>query len=156
MILTFYKSIFLPSIKLSFMTCIDRGVTTHFLDWCWVKYLELWVKYSLCHIRIKGSNYSLRKAAASTEPEQKGVPNVLEMDSWQPKIPTIEDPRRNCWLVNSIIDIYICNNQSLMTKYQELPIKIRGSISDRISPGRERIRFYLALMDSSKGLVLNL
>lgn len=61
--------------------CIDRGITTHFPDRCWIKHPELRAKYSLCHMRTKGSNRSLKKAATPTEPEQKGAPSVPEIDS---------------------------------------------------------------------------
>lgn len=40
--------------------------------------------------------------------------------------------------MDSIADIYICNNQALMIEYQELPIKIDSLISDEVSLGRER------------------
>lgn len=61
--------------------CIDRGITTHFLDRCWIKHPKLQAKYSLCHMRTKGSNRSLKKAATPPEPEQKGAPSVPEIDS---------------------------------------------------------------------------
>ncbi len=43
-----------------------------------------------------------------------------------------------------------------MTEYCTHPIRIGGLTSDRISPGRGKIRLRLALKDGSEGLILNL
>ena len=43
-----------------------------------------------------------------------------------------------------------------MIEYRTHPTKIGGSTSDRISPGRGKIRLRLALKDGFEGLILNL
>lgn len=43
-----------------------------------------------------------------------------------------------------------------MTEYQERPTKVGGSTSDRVLPGREKVRLRLGLEDNSEGLILNL
>lgn len=60
--------------------CIDRGITTHFPDRCWVKHPELRAKYSLCHMKTRGSNCSLRKVTPA-EPEQRETPAAPEIES---------------------------------------------------------------------------
>lgn len=45
--------------------CIDRGSTAHFVDRCWVLHPELRPKYPLRSMRTRGSNRSLKKAAAA-------------------------------------------------------------------------------------------
>lgn len=60
---------------------IDRGITTRFPDQCWVKHPELQAKYSLCQMRTKGSNRSLRKAATPAKLEQRETLAVPEIES---------------------------------------------------------------------------
>lgn len=43
-----------------------------------------------------------------------------------------------------------------MTEYQDHPIKVERSTSDRILPGRGKIRLRLKLYNNSEGLFLNL
>ena len=47
--------------------CIDKGLTTHYTDRCWVKHPELRAKYTLRQMRPKGSNRNLKGAAACTD-----------------------------------------------------------------------------------------
>lgn len=58
--------------------CVERGVTTHYNDRCWVKNPELRAKYSLKQMKPRGSNRNLRKAA--TTEKKEGTP-PLELDS---------------------------------------------------------------------------
>ena len=135
--------------------CIDKEVTTYFLDRCWIKHLELGVKYSLRQIRTKRSNDNLRRGSAPTELKWKGSSAIPEMDSWQSKILAIEDRQGNCWMIDPIEDVHVWNNRRLMTKYRELLIEIGESILDRISPERKKIQLCLTIKDDLEGLVLN-
>lgn len=60
--------------------CIDRGVTTHYNDRCWVKNPELRAKYSLRQMKPRGSNRNLKRAAsvAPTKPKEASPPPELE------------------------------------------------------------------------------
>lgn len=58
-------------------------------------------------------------------------------------------------MVDSAADIYVCNDQALITEYQELPSRIGGSMSDGILTGRGKVWLQLALKNGTKGLVLN-
>ena len=42
-------------------------------------------------------------------------------------------------MVDSAADIYVCNDQALITEYQELPSRIGGSMSDGILTGRGKV-----------------
>ena len=68
----------------------------------------------------------------------------------------MEDPHQNCWLVDFVVDIHVCNNKSIMAKFQERPTKVRRSISDRVLPGREIVCLSLGVEDGLEGLILNL
>ena len=136
--------------------CIDGGSTTHFPDRCWVKHPELRARYSLRQMRTRESNRSLRKAATSAESERKETLAPSEIESWQPRVLAIEDPRENCLLVDSAADVHVYNDLALMIEYRELPTRIGGSTSNGVSPGRGRVRLWLALTDGSEGLILKL
>ncbi len=136
--------------------CIDRGITTHFPDRCWVKHPELWARYSLRQMRTWGSNRSVRKAVTHAESEQKETLAPWEIESWQPRVLAIEGPRGNCWLVDSAADVHLCNDRALMIDYRELPTSIGGSTSNGVSPRRGRVWLRLALKDGSESLILNL
>lgn len=60
---------------------INRGIITYFFDQYQVKHLELWAKYSFCHMRMQRSNHSLRKTATFAEPEQKKTLAAPEIES---------------------------------------------------------------------------
>lgn len=47
--------------------CIDKGVTAHFTDRCFLKYPELRTRYSLRSMRPKGSRTNLRKDTAPAQ-----------------------------------------------------------------------------------------
>lgn len=44
--------------------CVERGVTTHYNDRCWVKNPELRAKYSLRQMKPRGSNRNLKATSA--------------------------------------------------------------------------------------------
>lgn len=119
---------------------------------------KLRAKYALRHMKTRGSNRNLRKAGSvnTIEAKQSNTLAPPEIDSWQPTVLTIEGPHRNCWLVDSTVNVHVCNDKALMMKYQELPTRIGSSTSDGISPSRESVRLRLAVKDGSEGLVLNL
>lgn len=51
--------------------CVERGLTTHYNDRCWVKNPELRAKYALWQMKPRGSNRNLKKANAQAA-EQGG------------------------------------------------------------------------------------
>lgn len=135
--------------------CMTREITTHFLSQCLIELPELWTKFTLCHIKMHGLNQSLKKAATSAQLKQKETLTTLEIESWQPKILAIERPQKNYWLVDSVANIHVYNDRVLMREYQKLPTRIGSSTSNRIFPGRGRIRLRFALKHRSNDLVLN-
>lgn len=46
--------------------CVERGVTTHYNDRCWIKNPELRAKYALRQMKPQGSNRNLHKAASAS------------------------------------------------------------------------------------------
>lgn len=62
--------------------CVERGLTTHYNDRCWVKNPELRAKYALRQMRPRGSNRNLRKtnAQAAEQPGPTTAPQV-ELES---------------------------------------------------------------------------
>lgn len=48
----------------------------------------------------------------------------------------------------------VCNNQRLITKYTEKLTRVRRSTTDEISPGRGKVKIWLAKKDGSEDLVL--
>lgn len=80
-----------------------------------------------------------KKAVIFAKLEQKEILAILEIKSWQQKILEIKKFCKNCSLVDSTADIYICNNQTLITKYQKLPIKIGSLMFNRISPSKKKV-----------------
>lgn len=49
------------------------------------------------------------------------------------------------WLVNNANNIYIYNNQSLITSYHKKPIQRTELTADKILLGQENVCFYLNL-----------
>lgn len=46
--------------------CVEKGVTTHYNDRCWIKNPELRAEYSLRQMKPRGSNRNLHKAASAS------------------------------------------------------------------------------------------
>ena len=46
---------------------VERGVTIHYTDQCWIPHPELRAKYSLCQMQTRGLNQNLRKANTPAE-----------------------------------------------------------------------------------------
>lgn len=107
-------------------------------------------------MRTKRSNHNLKKVLTPIELEQRGLPSILKIDSWQLKVLVIEGLWENRWLVNFAVDIYIYNDYSLMTEYQKLLTQIGRSILNVVLPEKRKIWLCLTFKDRSKGLVLNL
>ena len=61
--------------------CVERGVTTHYTDRCWVLHPELRAKYSLRQMRPRGSNRNLKKANTPLESVEKKEEATPEIDS---------------------------------------------------------------------------
>ena len=106
-------------------------------------------------MRTRGSNRNLKKANA--EAKNRDAPAATpEVNSWQPRILSVEGPRQNCWLVNSAVDVHVCNDRLLMTEYREHSTKVGGSTFNGVSPRRGKIQLRLGLENNSEGLILNL
>lgn len=69
---------------------------------------------------------------------------------------TVKDLRQSYWLVDSIADIYVCNNRRLMTNYIKKPTRVGESTVDRVLLGREKVKIRLTNKDSLEDLVLTL
>lgn len=134
------------------LECIEKGLTTHYTDRCWIKHPELRQKYALGRMRTRGSQQNL-KAEESKDVKTEPTP---ERESWQPRILAVRGPKESCWLVNSAADVHVCNDKRLMTNFMENPTKVGRSTSNGISPGRGKVKIRLALQDRTEGLVLTL
>ena len=51
------------------LECVEKGLTTHYTDRCWIKHPELRAKYSLGRMRPRGSQRNLRGSAAQDKTE---------------------------------------------------------------------------------------
>ncbi len=106
-------------------------------------------------MKPRGSNRNLKAASATPATKEETSPGP-EIESWQPKVLSVEGLRHNCWLIDSAADVHICNDRSLMTEYYNKPTRSGGSTSDRSSSGRGKTRLQWSFEDGSEGLVLNL
>lgn len=74
--------------------CIEKGVTTHYINWYWVIYPELYTKYSLHQMQTKRSNQNLKKANIPAETVKKRKNSVIpKINSWEPKVLAVERPQ---------------------------------------------------------------
>lgn len=92
-----------PKGTCTYPECIKKGITSHFTDHCFFKYLGLRrPKYTLQQITPKGSNKNLRSenspSPTPTTPKP-GEPSIRE--EWQPKILASKGPWTASWLVTS-------------------------------------------------------
>lgn len=58
-------------------------------------------------------------------------------------------------MVDSAADVHVCNDKRLMHDYTERPTRIGGSTSERVLPGRGKVRLRPA-NDNEDGAILNL
>ena len=61
--------------------CVERRVTSHYNDRCWIKNPELRAKYSLRQMKPRGSNRNLNKAASATPATKKEASPPPELKS---------------------------------------------------------------------------
>ncbi len=47
--------------------CVEKGLTTHYTDRCWIKHPELRAKYTLRQMKPKGSNRNLKAKDKATD-----------------------------------------------------------------------------------------
>lgn len=106
-------------------------------------------------MKPRGSNRNLMAASTTTATKKETLP-APKIESWQPRVLSVEGPQHNCWLIDSAADVHVCNNRFFMIKYYNKPIRIGGSTFDGSSPGTGKIRLWLSLEDGSEGFVLNL
>ncbi len=64
--------------------------------------------------------------------------------------------RQNCWLIDSALNVQVCNNLKLMTDFTKRPTRVEGSTVDGVSPRCGTVRIRLALEDRSEKLIFNL
>ena len=136
---------------------IEKELTTYYIDCCWIKHTKLRAKYALNRMRPRGSQRNLQGVSSSTA--QKVVPKTkqsIKRDSWQPKVLAIRRPRQDFWLIDSATDIHVCNDLRLMTDFIKKLTNVRGSTTDRVSPGCGIVWIRLALEDGQEGVILNL
>lgn len=76
-----------------------------------------------------------------------------EIQNWQPIVLTVRGPKKSCWLVKYIADVYVYNNKKLIIDFIENSIKVRGLTLDDILPSREKVEIKLKLKDGIEGLV---
>lgn len=93
---------------------------------------------------------SPRNLKAEKETKTESIP---EMESWQRKILTVRGLEQSCWLVDSIVDVHVCNNKKLIIDFTENSTKVRRSSFDDISLGRRKVKIRLVLKDATKRLV---
>lgn len=67
----------------------------------------------------------------------------------------MQGPRQKCRLLDSAADVHVCNDKQLMHEYIDRPIRIGGSTSEGVSPGRGKVRLRLA-NENKDGVILNL
>lgn len=76
--------------------------------------------------------------------------------SWQSKVLTIQDSQSVSLLIDSIADIYVCNNKELMTNYYEKTTRIEVSRSNRILQYCDKVPLWLSFKDTGvKEVVLD-
>ncbi len=135
--------------------CVEKGLTTHYTDRCWIKNPELRAKYAFGRMRPRGSQKNLRGGSTTQNTVAKTEPTP-ERNSWQLKVLALRGPRQDCWLIDSGANVHVCNDLRLMTDFAERPTRVGGSTLDKVSPGWGTVRIRLALEDGSKGIILNL
>lgn len=68
----------------------------------------------------------------------------------------VRRPRQDCWLMESVVDVHICNDLRPNTNFIEKPIRVGGSTTDGVSPSRGIVWIRLVLEDEWEGVILNL
>lgn len=66
----------------------------------------------------------------------------------------MQGPRQEYWLVDSAVDVHVCNDKQLMHDYTERPTRIGGSTLEEVLPGRGKVCLRLA-NDNEDGTILN-
>lgn len=64
--------------------------------------------------------------------------------------------KQHCWLINSAVNVYVCNDQRLITDFIEKPTKVKKSIVDSMSPRYGTVWIRSVLEDGSERVILNL
>lgn len=81
--------------------CVERGLTTHYNNRCWVKNPKLRAKYAFWQMKPQGSNQNFRKANAPAAKQAGSAATPaplshLKLESWQPKILLVQGLQREC------------------------------------------------------------
>lgn len=79
--------------------CVERRITTHYTNCCWVLHPKLRAKYSFCQMRLRRSNQNLKKTSntpnASIDNATSGE-NTPKIASWQLQVLSMKDSCKNC------------------------------------------------------------
>ncbi len=113
------------------------------------KSLEFWTEYHLQHIRIRKFNQNLKTVAPFTLAKNWEISIASKIKSWKCKTILLKKSQQNCWPVDFLADVHICNNRLLMIEYQEYFIKVERSKLDRIWFWIGKIYFRLRLERNS-------
>lgn len=57
--------------------------------------------------------------------------------------------------INFVVNIYVCNDRSLITEYREWPTNMKKLTSNAVLPDHEKVRLRLGLEKNSKSAILN-
>ena len=106
-------------------------------------------------MRPCGSRMNLRGGSTTQDTVATTEP-TFERDGGQPKFLALRGTKQDFWLIDSAVDVHVCNNLRLMTDFAEKPTRVGRSTSDGVSPGRGTGRIKLALEDGSERIILNL
>lgn len=68
----------------------------------------------------------------------------------------IQRPQNTSWLIDSTANIYVNNDQDLITKYYKQLTKIGKSITNKIFPRSWKVRLRLSFNNGCKGVIFNL
>lgn len=136
--------------------CVKKGLTTHYTDWCWIKNPKQRAKYAFGRMRPQGSQKNLHGTSITQKTNTMKTEQTPEVDSWQLRILILCSQKQNYWLMDSIVDVHVCNDLRLMTNFVERPTRVKGSTLDGILSGWRTVRIRLALEDGTEGVILNL
>ncbi len=78
---------------------------------------------------------------------------TTEKKSWEPKMLAVKLPGQSYCIVASSSNLYVWNDESLMTDFIRISNKIEKLTSDRIFPSQEKIKIGKILKDSIKRLI---
>lgn len=136
--------------------CVKNSLTTHYNNYCWIKYLELQAKYLLGLMQFCGSQknfWDSSKKDRGIAPKTKIIP---KKDNEQAKVLAIQKLTQSYALIDRADNIYKCNFLRLITNFRNNPTKVRSWNSGSISLGRRIVKVSLVLENGREDLILTL